>query len=112
MSSFQNRAPRLNLSFPLEFQCEDGLVVKGHCLNLSESGLLAIFDQALDLWTTGDVVLQGGDGACEVPARVARAADSEVGLAFSFRTETQRQAVRSLLALAAEKTHLVGAPPF
>ncbi len=87
MAALPYRAPRLDLSFPLEFRCGGATFMVGHCLNLSESGLLGVFDDELELWTKGELVLRFGTRACAVPARVARTEDREAGLAFSFRNE-------------------------
>ena len=111
MPTFQDRAPRLNLSFPLQFRM-GGSVISGHCLNLSESGLLGLFSEPLDLWTDGEVLLTYGGSTCQVRARVARSLESEAGLSFSFRTDAEREAVRAILKQAAATPHLVGRPPF
>ena len=111
MAGFQERAPRLNLSFPLEFHSEDGIFT-GSCLNISESGLLAAFPLILELWSSGELHLHLGEDACTVPARVARIIDSDAGFTFLFRNQAERDAVQVILALAAARTHLVGPPPF
>ena len=111
MAGFQERAPRLNLSFPLEFHSDDG-VIAGSCLNISESGLMAAFPQVLDLWSSGELHLHLGEDACTVPARVARIIDSDAGFTFLFRDQSQRDGVQAILALAAARTHLAGPPPF
>lgn len=111
MSAFQERAPRLDFSFPLEFRSE-GERFSGRCLNVSESGLLAIFDQLLDLWARGELSLNYGTGTCVVPARVARVGEREVGFAFAVQTLAQREAVRAMLEVAERETHLAGRPPF
>ena len=111
MVTYQQRAPRLNLSFPLEFRVDDAPTL-GHCLNLSESGLLGVFDVPLDLWTSGELLLQFNETRCWVPARVARSAEHEAGLSFLFRGEREREVVRSLLRQAETGTQLVGRPPF
>ncbi len=108
---YRNRAPRLDLSFPLEFTTDEGLI-NGHCLNLSESGLLANFDRQLDLWTVGDLVLHYGDQQCTLVARVARADGKEAGLAFSYKSDGERQAIGKMLTFATAQTMLVGPPPF
>lgn len=111
MAPFQQRAPRLNLSFPVTFHT-GGSALRGHCLNLSESGLLAVFAEPLELWTTGELELVFEEQRALQPARVARTQDRESGMAFVFSGEAQRAFVRAMLQFAAERTHLVGAPPF
>ena len=86
--------------------------MRGNCLNLSESGLLAIFDTELDLWDQGLLVLEAGEFHHTQPSRVARVNERETGLSFMFRDEAQRNAIRDLLEIAAKTPHLVGAPPF
>ena len=106
------RAKRFDLSFPLVFD-ERGTLSKGHCLNLSESGLLANFSPALDLWVMGNLLFEIAQNRVIVPARVARVDGREAGLSFSFINEAQREAVRDLVRFAEERTHLRGAaPPF
>ncbi len=111
MVTYQHRAARLNLSFPLQFRSEDG-AVPGHCLNLSESGLLGVFENPLDLWSRGEILLQFGNTAGWLLAKVARVADNEAGLAFAFRGEAERDLVRLLLLEAGKRSQLVGPPPF
>ena len=109
--AFQTRKDRLDLSFPVEFFV-DGECVRGHCLNLSESGLLATFDPLLDLWTAEDIHLLTPEGTCTERARVARVQERAAKLSFCFRGEGERLRVREVLALASERTLLVGTPPF
>ncbi len=111
MAGFKDRAARLDLSFPLEFEA-DGETVRGHCLNISESGLLASFPVPPELWTQGELRLHFGESAYELKARVARLHDNQAGMSFTFRGEADRTAVRTMLAFAAANTHLVGLPPF
>lgn len=109
--AFQLRSPRLNLSFPLEFLSE-GAITRGHCLNVSESGLLGVFDVAPELWTTGDLLLHFGQSRQRIRARVARVNENEAGLSFLFAGEREREAVRALVDFAAQHTLLTGLPPF
>lgn len=83
-------------------------MIAGHCLNLSESGLLATFVRPLDLWTKGLLTLQVADCTCTVPAGVARVEDRQGGLAFHYRSEEERDFVRRALALAAQNHCLLG----
>lgn len=105
------RAPRLDLSFPLEFTLGK-YTVAGHCLNLSESGLLATFTHPPDLWTTGDLVLHFGESSCHLEARVARVNGFEAGFAFFYKTEAEHVAVRSMVEFAQQRSQLVVQRPF
>ena len=109
--AFLDRAPRVDLSFPVEFLAEDGLL-RGHCLNLSASGMLATFPQVPELWTTADLVLHFGEDSYRLPVRVARTDGRQAGLTFAFRDARDRAAVTEILAYAAANTHLVSRPPF
>ncbi len=111
MLTYPDRAPRLDLSFPLVFTAADGEVA-GHCLNLSESGLLGIFDQPLELWTEGSLLLHFGDDQLVIGARIARMDGNEAGLSFQFRHPGEREAVHAAVAFASHGTHLIGKPPF
>lgn len=112
MVEVQARAPRYDLSFPLQLTTDEDGELVGHCLNLSQSGLLANFDQSPELWSQGDLVLHFGEDLCHVQARVARVNGREAGLAFLFRSEADREAIRIMLAFAAVQTQLVGKVPF
>ena len=105
------RAARLDLSFPLELLA-DGEELPGHCQNISESGLLASFADAPELWTSGDLRLHFGADVFCVPARVARLDGSNVGFSFLFRDEGDRESIQRIVAFATERTQLVGQPPF
>ncbi len=111
MTPFKDRAARLDLSFPLRFSSEDGTVA-GHCLNLSESGLLANFDHPLELWTRGELLLHFATNQCQVDARVARVNEREAGLSFLYKSDGERHAIHTLLAFAERQSQLTGRPPF
>lgn len=106
------RAERLDLSFPVEFRGADGRM-GGSCLNVSESGMLAQFRLALELWTEGELWVEAGVTQLLIRVRVARVEDRQAGLAFRFADEDQRAKVRAVVAFAARNTGLAGgAPPF
>ena len=112
MESYTTRASRIDLSFPVIFVSEEKLVA-GHCLNLSESGLLANFDQPLELWSMGELLIHGSEAKFRVPVRVARANEYNAGLAFRFTSDEQRASIQALVAYAATRTHLHDLrPPF
>ena len=111
MEQYKDRATRLDLSFPLTFTTE-GEAIAGHCLNLSESGLYANFDQPLEVWTHGDLLLHFGDGTCGLAARVARTNGHEAGLAFAFKSDSERSAIRAMCDFAQRRSFLGDRPPF
>ena len=107
------RARRLDLSFPLRFEgdCADA---SGHCMNVSESGLLARFDRPMEVWDVGELSLHFGEKVLLVRAKVARVNENEAGLAFLLRGEADRLAVEEMVAFATAKTQLHDdyKPPF
>ncbi len=111
MLTYPSRAPRLDLSLPLQFTSAEG-VFGGHCLNVSASGLLAIFDQPPDLWTHGSLLLHYGDDQIVLEAHVARVEGNEAGLTFLPHGEHEREAIRTVLAFASAGLHLTSKPPF
>ena len=110
MPEHPHRAPRIDLSFPLEFDVE-GEVIAGHCLNISASGLLANFSGSVEVWTEGDLHLHFGDNSRHVSARVARVNGNEAGLAFSFKGDHDREAIGAMLAFTEGRTHIADGPP-
>ena len=77
----QTRAARYEFNVPIEFLCE-GRIILGQCLNISDSGVLAQFEEPLDLWTTGELRVHAGQRSCKLAARVARVEGHEAGLTF------------------------------
>lgn len=112
MSPFQQRARRVDMSFPVVFREAGAAPVPGSCLNLSESGLLAVFDVALELWSHGVIEIVHGGETAAMEARVARVSECEAGLAFAIHGEREQGIVRGLLREAERGTQLVGRPPF
>ena len=107
MPLYQPRAERLNLSFPVTFFSDEG-TLPGSCLNISLSGLSARFTRPPELWVTGRVTLQTGRSTLTLHARIARVLDREAGLAFLFKSDAEREAVREVVAFAAASTQLTG----
>lgn len=99
MSGYQDRALRVDVRFALEF-ITDGKRVRGTCENLSESGLLAKFTVQLELWVDGEVDLHFGTHLLGVKVRVARVVGLQVGMAFQYSDEHQRQKIRDLISSA------------
>ena len=105
------RASRLDLSFPVEFRQGD-VRTRGSCQNISESGMLARFRAPVEVWVEGDLWCDMGIVVLELRVRTVRANDRDVGMIFQFRNETERSAVRSVVAFAATRTGLIMRPPF
>jgi hypothetical protein len=101
------RAPRFNLRTPITLRLPDGMV-KGRSLNVSESGMLAVFDVPLDIWITGRLFVVIADLHIGLNARVARAEGRETGLTFQIADEADRIAIRSMIEYAIQ----TGAPPY
>ena len=99
MAEFVGRAPRVAADFGLVFRGEDG-EIRGYCVNISQSGLLGVFSRELDLWTTGELTVQFGEGVLGIRARVARAVDQYIGLVFVSMNAEQTQAVAAAVESA------------
>ncbi len=100
MANFQPRPHRFDLNVPLTFAA-DGEVVCGHCVNVSQSGMLALFDIPLELFTNGELSLTVGEYVLSIRARVARTQGKDAGLAFFLTTENDHRTVAILLEFAA-----------
>jgi hypothetical protein len=109
MAPLQDRAHRLDLSFPVRF-CADDEIAEGHCQNISASGLLASFHRPPELWARGQLDLRCGNEEYSLQARVARVEESRAAFAFLFRDDGERAAIHKVMAFALEKTELVGRP--
>jgi hypothetical protein len=90
------RATRFKLDSPVSFSGDEG-TYDGHCINVSESGLLARFNKLPEVWTNGKLTLEAGEHYLTIPARVARHQGQEVGFAFALDSENDRDAVAILI---------------
>ena len=95
----QRRAERLDLYIPVVFVGEGGLV-RGNCLNLSESGLLGAFGSELHVRSEGELRFSAGALCHAQRVRVTRTKGQEAGLVFLFHHQMERQAIAQLLAIA------------
>jgi hypothetical protein len=86
----------------LTYRTEDGLYV-GHCVNVSASGMLAVFAESVELFTEGCLSLLVGEFYVTIAARVARSMGDDRGLAFHIRTDNDRDTVAILLAYAVSR---------
>ena len=94
--SYQQRATRFLLDVPVSL-IEDGTERVGQCVNVSESGLLATFDQPPELWTDAQLTLQAGEHHLSIKARVARVQDRQAAFAFAIHNENDRATVSILV---------------
>lgn len=94
------RAPRKALTFPVHYTPSEGEQVAGTCENLSESGLLALFSEPLDIWTRGTIDLGFGTGLLGIKVRVARVVGLQAGLAFQDVQEEDRAKLREMMRVA------------
>ena len=99
MSTLQSRPARFDLNVPLSFKTEDG-VEQGHCVNVSASGMLAVFEKAVDLFTTGEISMQIGDFFINITGRVARLQDADHGIAFLIENDSDRLTTQVLVDYA------------
>jgi hypothetical protein len=93
---FIDRAPRLALKTIVVFECAEGKI-KGRTVNISESGMLAIFDQHLDVWLPGRIRAVVGEWFLDVRVRVVRVDGRTAALAFEGLNENSRAAIQNLV---------------
>jgi hypothetical protein len=68
---------------PVHFRSKEG-EVDGECVNISESGMLALFNPPLNLWLNGQLSIVIGECKVNITARVVRTEGLMTG--FTFRT--------------------------
>lgn len=104
-TAHQPRALRAVAQFPLTYLADTRteVEVKGNCLNISESGLLADFAEAIELWTNGELLLHFGGGALGVRVRVARVNGNQAGVVFLYDGDEQRRTIAEVVASAAQE---------
>lgn len=102
MAPFQDRSLRVAVSFPVTYFADSArsIQIAGACLNISESGLLAVFNTDLELWTKGEIVLRFGEGALGLKVRVARVDGKQTGMVFLFENAEQRSTIADVVASA------------
>ena len=98
----QARATRFELDAFVSFVIGQGKH-DGQCVNVSESGLLAKFDEPPELWTDGQLSLEAGDHYLGIHARVARIQGNEVGFAFSIQNDNDKAAINILIESVSAK---------
>jgi PilZ domain len=102
---FTPRAPRSGLRIPLTFHF-DGGIAKGHSIDISESGVLAVFDQHLDVWVNGQLSLLVHGRPITIEARVARVDGLTAALPFRSMNVTNLTLVQNLIKQAREEPSL------
>ena len=95
-AAYSPRATRFLLDVPISL-IEDGSERIGQGINVSESGLLATFDQPPELWTDGQLLLQAGEHHLSIKARVARVQGRQAGFAFLINNDNDRATVSILV---------------
>jgi hypothetical protein len=70
-TGFVPRSTRLVLNTPVYFRFVDGWAI-GYSVNISESGMLAVFERNLDVWLTGQLWFVVGELHVSVEARICR----------------------------------------
>jgi hypothetical protein len=80
----------------------EGRRINGQCLNLSESGLLATFEQPLELWTRGQLTWSTAAYYLSLEAHVSRVQGNEAGLAFLIESENDRLTISLLTDFASQ----------
>ena len=100
MISLPIRPARFDLNVALTFENEDG-VVEGRCINVSASGMLAVFARELELFTVGEVYLEAGGYFANISARVARLQNGDHGLSFQIDSDSDRSTIQLLVDYAA-----------
>jgi hypothetical protein len=90
------RAPRLSLSVPVVLQSSEGRV-KGHSIDVSESGILVRFEQPVDYWMEGRLMAMFGESYVIINVRAMRIEGRQTGLAFLIANDDDRASVTKLL---------------
>ncbi len=98
-SSFVERATRFDLDSSLVFESSAGKV-RGRCRNVSASGMLAAFDEPLDIWLKGRVSIVAGEWHLDLKVRVVRTEGRLAGMSFQADTDEDRSAIERLLEVA------------
>jgi hypothetical protein len=104
---FVPRAPRFVLKTSIYIQFPEG-TVKGRSINVSDSGMAAVFEQRMDMWATGRLDAAVGDSHVKLNVRVARADGREAALTYRIANDDDRIAIQKLIDYAIQ----TGAPPY
>jgi hypothetical protein len=95
-TGFIPRAPRISLRIPVIFDFSGGRA-QGQSVDISESGVLAVFDQRLDVWLVGQLWLLAGEERITIEACIARVSGLTAALSFRSMSMTDRTRVQNLI---------------
>jgi hypothetical protein len=93
---FIRRNSRYNIETPVVFHLPEGNV-KGHSINISESGSFAAFEREIVPWLTGRLSAQFGDWHIDFSLRVARIEEHKAGLVFQGLSDKDHAILRRFL---------------
>ena len=110
LDEFTPRSSRFKLEIPTSFTVNESLH-RGRCVNVSECGLLATFEELPELWAVGRLLLEAGDHYLSIHARVARIDRKEAGSAFLIETANDRAAISILIHSVSEHPDPAAAGP-
>jgi hypothetical protein len=94
--SYIPRDPRYEIEIPVVLHLPDSSV-KGHSINISESGIFAAFHREIEPWVKGRLSAQFGDWHVDFAVRVARIQGQMAGLAFLNLSDEDRAIIRKFL---------------
>lgn len=98
VSSFLYRLPRFDINFPLDFVLGESLTA-GHCLNLSHTGMLALFAYPIGNGADGTLRLKPANRIFQLRAHVTHSEGLKSGLQFDFATDQERQVIVALVEI-------------
>ena len=99
---FVDRADRIPLRIPVVFTSSDGKV-RGTSVDISESGLLATFDQPLEVWISGQLSILVPEHPIFIETRIARVEGNTVAMSFRGMGARDLLIIQSLLKKAAQQ---------
>jgi hypothetical protein len=102
MAKFIERAERFDLNLPVRFYSSDGLE-HGHCINVSETGMLIAFNAVVDVWLVGKLWLDLNGKQHILKAKTARVMGKEAGVAFLVESAADLDVIKQLVAYAREQ---------
>ena len=94
------RPTRFDLNASLSFKADED-IVEGHCVNVSASGMLAVFNQPVELFTVGEISMLIGEYYINITGRVARVLSNDHGIAFLIDNDSDRLTAKVLVDFAA-----------
>jgi hypothetical protein len=95
-----SRAERVGLDLALVFASSEGQVV-GRSVNVSESGILGIFQEPLDIWLIGQLTIVTPDyGRIVVEARIVRVDGHDAAMSFLRLSPTDRAFLHKVIEAA------------